>query len=314
MKVWLIQNIINLFSLMFGKNKLTVLAYHRVSNDNSLVKERAAISVVDFENQVVWLKKYYKVMSLPLAIELLEKNKLPLRAVVLTVDDGYEDVHSNIFPILKKHGLSATIFISTSGIKKGLLWDELIYRYIKEISEIKKNLFFQGRSYDLSNIGQVTEQIINEIKYKNMTERELLINSLKGSINSSQPNLFLTAEQIKSIHSEGFCIGAHTVNHPVFIMEDKETIEQELKESKDILENIIKEKVYFFAFPNGKKNIDFLTEHEKLVRNSGYYAAFSTDRGCANLNNRYSLKRFTPWDKGEVSFALRLALNYFRKY
>jgi peptidoglycan/xylan/chitin deacetylase (PgdA/CDA1 family) len=56
------------------------------------------------------------------------------RYVVLTFDDGYEDFYSKAFPLLKKHGFIATVFLPTSFIgqkspglrgKKHLTWDQV---------------------------------------------------------------------------------------------------------------------------------------------------------------------------------------------
>ena len=68
----------------------------------------------DFEQQMTYLKSEFTVISLSEFQTLRETNvSLPDKLAVITFDDGYEDNFQYAFPILKKMGLPATIFIST---------------------------------------------------------------------------------------------------------------------------------------------------------------------------------------------------------
>jgi len=48
---------------------------------------------------------------------------LPRRPIVLTFDDGYADNHSNAFPLLRKHGMTAVIFLIADRNVTTNLWD-----------------------------------------------------------------------------------------------------------------------------------------------------------------------------------------------
>jgi peptidoglycan/xylan/chitin deacetylase (PgdA/CDA1 family) len=37
--------------------------------------------------------------------------KLPSRPIVITFDDGYESTYTNAFPVLRKYGFHATVFM-----------------------------------------------------------------------------------------------------------------------------------------------------------------------------------------------------------
>jgi peptidoglycan/xylan/chitin deacetylase (PgdA/CDA1 family) len=52
---------------------------------------------------------------------------LPARAVSITADDGHRSVYTEMFPLLKRHGFHATLFLNPPGIGHGsyLRWEEL---------------------------------------------------------------------------------------------------------------------------------------------------------------------------------------------
>jgi peptidoglycan/xylan/chitin deacetylase (PgdA/CDA1 family) len=272
-----------------------------------------------FEQQLVWIKKHFNSMGLAQALELQKKHKLPERSVAITVDDGYEDSFTTILPLLKKHELTATFFISTSGIERGYLWDELVSSSIFMLDSCVSELTVLGKSYDLSTYNKrknCVTAITDKIKYSELVKRDSLITQLLSEVTpQSLPHQFLTEEQIKKLYDEGMGIGSHTINHPILCAEEAIVAKKEIQEPKTILEKIIGNSVDFLAYPNGKKYIDFNEQHEKIAKTCGYKGAFSSDWGCiAKNNNNFSYKRFTPWDKTEIRFCLRLALNFNKLY
>jgi len=121
------------------KYVLPIIMYHEVF-PGSDPGYGLAVSTATFERQMAFLKRHsYNVMPLSEAVGLIrEKKKFPPRAVVITFDDGYRNNYAYAFPILKKYGLSATLFIivnevgrrGASGERDRLSWDE-----IKEMQE-----------------------------------------------------------------------------------------------------------------------------------------------------------------------------------
>jgi peptidoglycan/xylan/chitin deacetylase (PgdA/CDA1 family) len=99
---------------------VTVLCYHRFGGPPS----RMNVTAEAFDAQLAWLvRNDHRVVRLSdLQAHLEGRRALPPRAVVLTIDDGYESVHRVALPLLRKHGLPATLFVTTDflGARDGL--------------------------------------------------------------------------------------------------------------------------------------------------------------------------------------------------
>ena len=95
-----------------SRDRLAILIFHRVLPQRDPLIP-ALETEAEVRNQMQALARWFKVLPLPRAIDLLEQGKLPSRAVCVTFDDGYEDNASAALPILSELGLPATFFIAT---------------------------------------------------------------------------------------------------------------------------------------------------------------------------------------------------------
>lgn len=101
-----------------------ILTYHRVSDTDD---NQQTLKVADFEAQIKYLvdNGYSFIMPDDL-LDAWEKDKpLPAKPVLITFDDGHEDIYKNVFPILQKYNLRATVFLVTDhiGMPEYLTWD-----------------------------------------------------------------------------------------------------------------------------------------------------------------------------------------------
>lgn len=91
---------------------LSILMYHSVSDSEAFF----AVSPKKFERQMRYIRDSGFASVLASEIEKrMQEGKLA-RTVCVTFDDGYEDVYTNAYPILKTLGIKATIFLITSEI------------------------------------------------------------------------------------------------------------------------------------------------------------------------------------------------------
>jgi peptidoglycan/xylan/chitin deacetylase (PgdA/CDA1 family) len=94
---------------------IPVFAYHRFG-DSRYPSTDIPLSV--FESQLQYLAdNHYTVLTLGAAVAKWKAGKaLPDKAAILTIDDGYLSFYENGWPLLKKYGFSATIFVQTGTI------------------------------------------------------------------------------------------------------------------------------------------------------------------------------------------------------
>jgi peptidoglycan/xylan/chitin deacetylase (PgdA/CDA1 family) len=100
-----------------GQENVTVLIYHKFGEDQYPTTN---VSLLKFARQMAYLRDNgYQVLPLAqMAGMLARKDVLPERAVVITIDDGYESVYSGAWPILKKYGYPFTVFLYAKAVEK----------------------------------------------------------------------------------------------------------------------------------------------------------------------------------------------------
>ncbi|GAB4536377.1 MAG: polysaccharide deacetylase family protein [Thermodesulfovibrionia bacterium] len=99
---------------MLSRNSIPVLMYHHVSPEGRGI----SISPSVFEDHVRFLKRSgWRTLRGDEFIEVIHQKKIKERYVVLTFDDGFADNYVYAYPILKRYGMKAILFVTTSFIE-----------------------------------------------------------------------------------------------------------------------------------------------------------------------------------------------------
>lgn len=90
-----------------------ILMYHKVNPDPAVGGYGLRVSPRSFEKQMAYLSRSgYSAISLTDLADHFDVGKpLPPRPIIITFDDGYLDNYTYAYPILKKYGFTATIFV-----------------------------------------------------------------------------------------------------------------------------------------------------------------------------------------------------------
>lgn len=310
----ILKHLTNITSNLYWEKRLIVLIYHRVLDKPDPMRP-GEIDVATFTWHMDLLSEYFNVLPMDEAIDRIQNNTLPHRAICITFDDGYADNYHNALPILQARHLTACFFIATGYLNGGRMWNDTIIESFRNIDE---NLLAEGildiKHFDLTSMRHralTAQQFIQNIKHLPIDLREAYVKHIE-SITPNLPNdLMLNDHQITDLHNKGMTIGAHTVSHPILLNLSTTEIKQELTQSRSTLEQITGHPVVYFAYPNGRAGYDYLPEHTELVKKLGFRAAFTTHFGSIMSKSDYmQLPRFRPWDNHPKTFMIRLAYMY----
>lgn len=101
---------------MRNASVVPVLMYHHVRPGAGMI----ATTPEHFEDQLKWLKKNrYTTLTTAQFARHMRGEGVPRKSVLLTFDDGYLDNWVYAYPLLKKYGFKAAIFLVTSWIHSG---------------------------------------------------------------------------------------------------------------------------------------------------------------------------------------------------
>lgn len=310
----LTRSLLNLLSPGGSHGRLSILIYHRVViQPDPLFPDEC--DAQRFDQQLRQLAACFNVIPLSEAVRALARGTLPPRAACITFDDGYADNAEVALPILQRHGLPATFFVAAGFLDGGRMWNDTVIELVRRVP---------GESLDLSGIDlgqfeigsipqrrQTITNLIDKLKYLPMGSRQEKVDEMCALIPAIPPDdLMMTSNQVRALHASGMEIGGHTVNHPILARTDDSMGSAEIANGKEMLEDIIRGQVRLFAYPNGKPGRDYMRQHPEMVKRLGFDAAVSTAYGTATLgSDLYQLPRFTPWDRSQLRFSLRMAQN-----
>lgn len=179
-----------------------ILYYHSVMQENG---NEVRMPPDQFEAQMAYLKdKGYHSISLEQLYKATYKGgDLPAKPFVITLDDGYVDNYTTAFPILKKHGFTATVFMITSYInEEGFMsWSQL-----KDL--VANGWEIEGHTANHPYLSKIDPKtVLSELR----TSKELLENKLGQPVNFfAYPYGDLNANVVQALKDTGYLMAVTT--------------------------------------------------------------------------------------------------------
>lgn len=157
-----------------GYQTVPILCYHRLADR---CESALCMTTSLFEGQMRYLKeKGYRVISMAELKDFLAYRRvLPSKAVAINLDDGYRSCYEIAYPILKRYGFTASLFIYTDFI--GASENSLTWEQLQEMKAAGFEIGSHSLSHcDLTKIGQGEdeEQYLRRVK-RELTQSKQLI-------------------------------------------------------------------------------------------------------------------------------------------
>jgi peptidoglycan/xylan/chitin deacetylase (PgdA/CDA1 family) len=312
------RSLLSLLSPAGPGARLSILMFHKVPlQADPLVP--GEMDMAKFEQTLDFLEAHTQVLPLSEATVAMQNGSLPSRAVALTFDDGYREWIDNLSPALRRRNMPATFFVTTGQLGGEPLWHERIVAAVRALPDAGLVLPYGFGNYgDLSTIERRIDLVATlqeRLKYQPLHERLDAIAQLEAqACRPLIPAQHFDAAMVRALHSHGFEIGAHTINHPILNECSPQQARDEIGGCKDELEAIIGGRVHSFAYPNGRPGTDFGAQHVSLVKACGYQSAVTTGSGAASSrSDPFQLPRFSPWGPGRLRSTLQMARNMMTK-
>ncbi|HEX2092916.1 MAG TPA: polysaccharide deacetylase family protein [Longimicrobiaceae bacterium] len=249
------------------------LCYHVVS-DRRLPHVRHLYpykSVEQFEADLLYLKRRFRVVSYPEIVEAGESGRgLGPGAVHLSFDDGYAECFSVVRPILLKHGVPCTFFVTTDALdnrwmiafnRVSLCIETMAGLGTGELAAVLREVE-RDAGTPLPDASAFGAWIRSAIRAPDSGAEEVLDRvcarlgvDVAGFLHRERP--YLTVEEVRQLASEGFTVGGHTRTHPrLGSTTGTQRIESEIVESCRVVAEITGAERVPFAFPYDAVGVD----------------------------------------------------------
>jgi peptidoglycan/xylan/chitin deacetylase (PgdA/CDA1 family)/SAM-dependent methyltransferase len=106
-------------------SRIPIVTYHNVGPAKPGAHPLLTVSPDRFAKQVRWLARhhYSSINTTDWLAWLTERRPIPERSVLITFDDGYEDIADYALPVLSRYGFKAVVYIVTGLIGMANEWD-----------------------------------------------------------------------------------------------------------------------------------------------------------------------------------------------
>jgi len=237
-----------------------LLPYYHMVSDESLPHVRPLYryrSVRRFSADLDFFLKYFRPIGLDELLGSMNSEKeLPARAFCLSFDDGFREMAEIVAPILRAKGVPAIFFVNSGFVdnfemafhaKLALVLDHLQHSKTKGLARRVDDVLVSA-----GITGRNTVERVGNIRYANRS----VLNDVGSAceldfddyLKKRRP--YLASEQIRRLLRDGFFIGGHSVDHPLYRdLTLREQLEQ-TRQSMDFVRDRFGVKDAAFAFPH----------------------------------------------------------------
>jgi peptidoglycan/xylan/chitin deacetylase (PgdA/CDA1 family) len=303
------------------RNRLTVLAYHRISGppcdeDTFFEPSLYSCSATVLEQQLRLLQRMRSIVSLDDVCDAFDGvRQLPSRPALVTFDDATFDHYSRAFPILRRMSVPAVFFVGTRSLMERCVeWWNLLGYAIRAAQPGEFDLGeFGGRVAlnDPTSRERLIRTMTRLLKLQR-TEADVLpiVEEIATRLRVSLPDkqlqdrALLSNLQLKEMLKAGMTIGSHTHSHPFLRRLVPSEQLDEMTKSKVVLERLLGTRVRGVAYPYGQRT-DYNAYSQQAARDAGYEVGFNLSKGrivSISASHRFDIDRFPACARANFEF------------
>ncbi len=236
-----------------------VLMYHHINPNRG---DMVTVTPEVFDSQMRFVRDAgYRTLTLDELMGAVSGEGFDGRSVVVTFDDGYLDNYVYAFPVLKKYGIKAAVFLVSSWVEGASASKADKKNLIREFTEAPP---LHDRTKAYAGEGRFEKFSIDWDMAREMKESGLV-----------------------EFHS-------HTVTHRRCDRLAPGELVEELRASKEMIEAALKERCDYLCWPKGKYNFSCV----EAARALGYRGVFTTEPGVVQPGvDPLRIKRIVVKDK-----------------
>lgn len=289
-----------------------ILLYHLVFPDDTPSDAWNAgliLRVKDFKRQMLWLRRFYRVVPLDEYVDhLTSKDKPKDRLAALTFDDCYANTFQLIASFLIENDIPATFFANTVHLEQNsLLW--FVYFNALCFESVYSELLIDSDRFPLKTEPECRvawQKLINLAR----ASSDARVFSSDFSRNYPLPAEIsaryegLSKEQFNQIGiSSLFSLGGHTHSHPYLDQIPLNEQIEEISYNKRLLEEFSGKPVDHFAYTGGVYNNDSIN----AVKRSGFKTGFAIRPKQLDDNLLYEIPRTEVYGGSILKFLVKIS-------
>lgn len=279
-----------------------VLMYHRINGaDESL----PGLSVDMFREEMRWVSEHCEPIRHGELIARASEPRSARPAVLVTFDDGYRDYHDLAYPVLKRFGIPAVVFLATSFMDEGgMIWTDQVHWAAVSTRESRVPLPWGEKATLPATTRAEREELSRTargyLKKLPDAERQALLPELLQRLGEppARDRQMLSWDEVRAT-LELTEYGGHSHTHPIMSRLSRERAEAEIRTCRDRISAETGRTPTTFAYPNGGP-ADYTEETKELLRQNGFTLGFSTSEGIASRDSDWMAIKRLPGEATSV--------------
>lgn len=285
-----------------------ILCYHGVSlADEHLWQPTLYVSPAQLDHHLGMLRQLgCTVLPLGDAVARLYARDLPERAVAITFDDGYYDFLARAWPILRRHGYPATVYLTTARVEHNLPIVNLFIGYMLWLARDRQ---LDGRGVPgLDGRCQLASQperdavvaaIDAQARGMTATRKDRVARQVADRLGldyhallDSRVLTLMRGEEVTALANAGLDVQMHTHLHRNPI--DAAPFVKDVRRNREVIERMTGRRPTHLCYPSGKYRMAYLP----ALAQEGIASATTCDPGLAAPgDDRLLLPRFIDTER-----------------